>query len=156
VATALTRPADVVRFLAATLAQCPNLADDAQTAVAGWCSRPVAELRAKLIGETEADPNLFLEELPVDRTCDLIAVTILLVRQQHGGSFPAPAAFRKLRPMFHEARVDPSARLPGQGTGEFHLLRGKEVIALRSQQSLIRTEQLPEERILELARSARE
>jgi DNA helicase HerA-like ATPase len=62
-------------------------------------------------------------------------------------------ALAKLKPMFSEAHVDPAVRLPGQGTGELHLLRGKEVVALRSRPSLIRTEQLPEERILELART---
>ncbi len=67
------------------------------------------------------------------------------------GQVKEDRAFGKLRPMFGEASVDPAARLPGQGTGEFHLLRGKEAVALRSRPSLIRTEQLPEERILELA-----
>jgi hypothetical protein len=33
--------------------------------------------------------------------------------------------------MLNEARVEPSARLPGQETEQFHLLRGKEVVALR-------------------------
>ncbi len=69
------------------------------------------------------------------------------------GQVKEDTALRKLKPMFHEAQVDPAARLPGQSTGEFHLLRGKEVVALRSLPSLIRTEQLPEERILELART---
>jgi hypothetical protein len=67
------------------------------------------------------------------------------------GQVKEDTALRKLKPMFQEAHVDPATRLPGQDTGEFHLLRGKEVIALRSRPSLIRTEQLPEERILELA-----
>jgi energy-coupling factor transporter ATP-binding protein EcfA2 len=71
------------------------------------------------------------------------------------GQVKEETALRKLKPMFSEVRLDPAARLPGQGTGQFHLLRGKEVVALRSQPSLIRTEQLPEERIQELARSTR-
>lgn len=74
------------------------------------------------------------------------------IRSWMVGQVKEETALRKLRPMFHEARLDPSARLPGQATGHFHLLRGKEVVALRSRPSLIRTEQLPEERILELAR----
>jgi hypothetical protein len=71
------------------------------------------------------------------------------------GQVKEETALRKLKPMFGEAKVEPAARLPGQGTGQFHLLRGKEVIALRCHPSLVRTEQLPEERILELARQAR-
>jgi hypothetical protein len=71
------------------------------------------------------------------------------------GQVKEETALRKLRPMFSDVKVDPSARLPAQGTGQFHLLHGKEVIALRSHPSLIRTEQLPEERILELARQGK-
>jgi hypothetical protein len=71
------------------------------------------------------------------------------------GQVKEETALRKIKPMFGEARLDPAARLPGQGTGEFHLLRGKEAVALRCRPSLLRTEQLPEERILELARSAK-
>jgi hypothetical protein len=70
------------------------------------------------------------------------------------GQIKEETALRKLKSLFGEVKVDPAARLPGQGTGEFHLLRGKEVVAMRSRPSLIRTEQLPEERIAELARSA--
>jgi energy-coupling factor transporter ATP-binding protein EcfA2 len=68
------------------------------------------------------------------------------------GQVKEETALRKLKPMFSEARVDAATRLPGQATGYFHLLRGKAVAALRGHPSLIRTEQLPEERILELAR----
>jgi len=42
-----------------------------------------------------------------------------------------------------------------QGTGQFHLQAGKEVLALSSRPPLIRTELLPEEQILELARQVR-
>jgi hypothetical protein len=42
---------------------------------------------------------------------------------------------------------------PARNPGEFYL-REKEVGAVHAQQSLIGTEQLPEERILELARSS--
>jgi hypothetical protein len=73
------------------------------------------------------------------------------IRSWMVGQVKEDRAISKLRPMFTEAHVDPAARLPGQGTGEFHLLRGKEVVVLRSRPSLVRTEQLPEERILELA-----
>lgn len=69
------------------------------------------------------------------------------------GQVKEDRALSKLKPMFNEARIDPAVRLPGQGAGEFNLLRSKEVIALRSRPSLIRPVQLPEERILELSRT---
>jgi hypothetical protein len=61
-------------------------------------------------------------------------------------------ALDKLRPMFADGKVDVATRLPAQGTGEFHLLREKEICALRTFPSLIVAEQVPEEHILELAR----
>lgn len=71
------------------------------------------------------------------------------------GQVKEETALRKLKPMFNEARVEPAAKLPGQGTGQFHLLREREAVALRSLPSLITTEQLSEDRILELARQSR-
>jgi hypothetical protein len=40
VVTPLIEPADIIRLLAAALAQYRDLANDALTAVAGWCGRP--------------------------------------------------------------------------------------------------------------------
>jgi hypothetical protein len=71
------------------------------------------------------------------------------------GRVKEPTALGKLRPMFSEAKVDVAAKLPGQGTGEFYLLRGKEVCGLKTDPSLIPTEQLPEQKIAELARHSR-
>jgi hypothetical protein len=68
------------------------------------------------------------------------------------GRVKEKVALDKLKPMFAEGKIDAAAKLPGQGTGEFHLLREKEVCALKTFPSLIMAEQLPEERILELAR----
>jgi hypothetical protein len=61
-------------------------------------------------------------------------------------------ALDKLKPMFADAKGDVAARLPAQATGEFHLLREKEICALKTFPSLIVADQIPEERILELAR----
>jgi hypothetical protein len=61
-------------------------------------------------------------------------------------------ALDKLKPMFADGKVDMAARLPAQETGEFHLLREKEICALKTFPSLIVADQVPEERILELAR----
>ena len=61
-------------------------------------------------------------------------------------------AISKLKPMLEAARVDAAAKLPGQGTGQFYLVREREVVAVQSEPSLLPTAQLPEDRILELAR----
>jgi hypothetical protein len=68
------------------------------------------------------------------------------------GRVKEPVALNKLKPMFSEAKGDVVVKLPTQGTGEFHLLREKEVVALKTEPSLIETKQLPEQRILEIAR----
>jgi hypothetical protein len=57
--------------------------------------------------------------------------------------------------MLAESKIDAAAKLPNQGTGQFYLLREKEVCSLRTQPSLVATEQLPEEKILALARASR-
>ncbi len=90
VVTALNGPAAVARLLTASLAQHRDLGEDALAAVAGWCDRPAAELRARLDGQTAADLDLFLDLLPVDRTRDPVAVAILLLRWRQEGSLPAP------------------------------------------------------------------
>jgi molybdopterin-guanine dinucleotide biosynthesis protein len=64
-------------------------------------------------------------------------------------------ALDKLKPIFSESPVDVTARLPGQGVGEFHLLQEKKVTSFKARRSLLFTEQLPDERILELARGTR-
>lgn len=56
--------------------------------------------------------------------------------------------------MLQSARGDLAAKLPGQQTGEFQLVRDGEVTSLRAERSLIETEQLAEEAILRLARVA--
>ena len=71
------------------------------------------------------------------------------------GRVKEPRALEKLRPMLAAAKGDATGKLAGQGTGEFHLVREAEVAALRSDESLVRTEQLPEDRIAELARTCR-
>jgi energy-coupling factor transporter ATP-binding protein EcfA2 len=71
------------------------------------------------------------------------------------GRVKEKTALDKLKGMFAESKLDVAAKLPGQGTGEFYLMREREVGAVRTAPSLIATEQLPEDRILELARGAR-
>ena len=49
-------------------------------------------------------------------------------------------------------RVERVHKLAGQATGEFYLVRESSVVPVRSDESLVRTEQLPEEQIARLAR----
>ena len=67
------------------------------------------------------------------------------------GRVKEQVAIGKLKPMLEAGRVDAAAKLPSQGTGQFYLVREREVVALQSELSLAPTAQLPEERILELA-----
>jgi hypothetical protein len=68
------------------------------------------------------------------------------------GRVKEQVALGKLKPMLEAGRVDAAAKLPGQGTGQFYLVREREVVAVQCEPSLIPTAQLPEERVLELAR----
>ncbi len=64
-------------------------------------------------------------------------------------------ALDKLKPMLEVARIDAAAKLPGQQTGEFYLLRESQVVPIQTERCLISTAQVPEDRILELARAGR-
>jgi hypothetical protein len=68
------------------------------------------------------------------------------------GRVKEQVAIGKLKPMLESARVDAAAKLPGQGAGQFYLVREREVTAVQTELSLLSTAQLPEDRILELAR----
>ncbi|MEQ8823032.1 MAG: DUF853 family protein [Filomicrobium sp.] len=65
-------------------------------------------------------------------------------------------ALRKLKAAFQsESGLDPAAVLPGQTVGEFHLVQEGLVRALKAQRSLITAEQVPFDRIEQLARETR-
>ena len=68
------------------------------------------------------------------------------------GRVKEQVGLNKLKPMFADARLDAAARLPGQETGEFHLLREGKVVALKADRSLVETQQVQEQRLLELSR----
>jgi hypothetical protein len=70
------------------------------------------------------------------------------------GRVKEQVAITKLKPMLESGRVDAAAKLPGQATGNFYLVREGEVAPVAIERSLIETAQLPESRILELARTA--
>lgn len=67
------------------------------------------------------------------------------------GRVKEPTAIGKLKPMLEAARVDAASKLPGQGTGQFYVVREKEVLPTQTDRSLITTQQLSEDRILDLA-----
>ena len=65
-------------------------------------------------------------------------------------------ALRKLRAAFQsESGLDPAAVLPGQTVGEFHLVQEGVVRPMRAQRSLIQAEQVPFDRIEQLARETK-
>jgi DNA helicase HerA-like ATPase len=68
------------------------------------------------------------------------------------GRVKEPRAIEKLKPMLASARADVADKLAGQSTGQFYLVRESSVVPVRSDESLFRTEQLPENKIVELAR----
>ena len=69
------------------------------------------------------------------------------------GRVKEPRALEKLKPMLAAAKGNVTDKLPGQATGEFYLVRESGVTGVRSNESLIRTEQLPENQIAALARA---
>jgi DNA helicase HerA-like ATPase len=64
-------------------------------------------------------------------------------------------ALDKLKPMLAAAKGNVVDRLAGQATGEFYLVRESSVTSVRSDESFLRTEQMPEDQIADLARRSR-
>ncbi len=63
---------------------------------------------------------------------------------------------KKLRAAFaSESGLDPARVLPNQTVGEFHLIQEGNVQAMKSRRSLISAEQVPFDRIEQLARQTR-
>ena len=67
------------------------------------------------------------------------------------GRVKEPRAIEKLKPMLAAAKGSVAEKLPGQATGEFYLVRESSVTPVRSDQSFMLTEQLPEHEIMKLA-----
>ncbi|NOK37491.1 DUF87 domain-containing protein [Corallococcus exercitus] len=78
------------------------------------------------------------------------------VRSWFIGRVKEDRAISKLRPMFSDTRVDPAMRLPAQKMGQFHVLRDGQVEQLKADRNIIKTEQLAEDEILQLAHRSRE
>ena len=77
------------------------------------------------------------------------------IRSWFVGRVAQQTALAKMRPMLGDCKVDVESRLPNQSTGQFHLIREREVTAFRADRSLVATEQLSEAEILALARRTR-
>jgi hypothetical protein len=70
------------------------------------------------------------------------------------GRVKEPRALEKLKPMLAAAKGGVTNKLAGQATGEFYLVRESSVIAVRSDESFMRTEQVPESQIAQLAHAS--
>nr|QKW93798.1 DNA helicase HerA [Vitiosangium cumulatum] len=60
-------------------------------------------------------------------------------------------SLEKMKPMLSEARVDFSAKIPTQSTGEFHAVREGNVQRVKADPSVLATEQLSDDELLRLA-----
>jgi hypothetical protein len=69
------------------------------------------------------------------------------------GRVKESTAIAKLKPMLEAAKNDAASKLPSQGTGQFFMVREREVLPIQTDRSLISTQQLPEDRILDIATS---
>ncbi|MEX0718285.1 MAG: AAA family ATPase [Planctomycetaceae bacterium] len=67
------------------------------------------------------------------------------------GKIKEQTAIAKLKPMLAECRTDVAAKLPSQEVGEFFVIRGGDVEAVRCDRNVVDTRQLPEDEILALA-----
>jgi len=77
------------------------------------------------------------------------------IRSWFVGRVKEKTSLDKMRPMLSEARVDFSAKIPQQTTGEFHLVREGKVDRLKAALSVLSTEQLAEDELLRLAARTR-
>ena len=72
------------------------------------------------------------------------------------GRVKEPTAIEKLRPMLAAAKGDVADKLAGLPTGQFYLVRESSVVPMKSFESFLKTEQLSETEIIELARRERD
>jgi len=77
------------------------------------------------------------------------------IRSWFVGRIKEKNSLDKMRPMLSEARVDFTAKIPHQATGEFHLIREGRVEPLKADASAMSTEQLADDELLRLAARTR-
>ena len=72
------------------------------------------------------------------------------------GKVREDTALRKLKAAFaSDSGIDPAMVLPNQTVGEFHLIQEGVVSAMKSERSLIQADQVPFDRIEQLARETK-
>ncbi len=144
-------------------------------AVSRWCARsPQSQLQAVFLLD-EADIYLPATKKPATKEPmeDLLkrarsaGVGIFLATQSPGdldykckenvttwliGRVKEPRAIEKIKPMLAAAKGNVTDKLAGQAAGEFYLVRESSVTPVRSDESFLRTEQVPEDQIVKLAR----
>ncbi|MCE9565538.1 MAG: AAA family ATPase [Planctomycetes bacterium] len=143
-------------------------------AVGRWCARTPSDRLQALFFFDEADLYLPAQRQPATKgpMTDLLkrarsaGVGVMLATQNPGdfdykcrenvltwfvGRVTEPRSIEKLRPVLSAAKGDATVKLAGQKAGEFHIATEREVTAVRVAPSLIKTEQLPEDRVLTLA-----
>ncbi|HCF57098.1 MAG TPA: AAA family ATPase, partial [Myxococcales bacterium] len=142
--------------------------------LARWASKnPAATLQAALLAD-EADLYLPAASKPPTKEpmenllkrARSAGLSIMLATQSPGdldyrsrdtirswfvGRVKEQTALAKMKPMLADCRAEVFGRIPGQGTGDFHLLQEGSAIAFHACESLVRAVQVPEEAIQELA-----
>lgn len=73
------------------------------------------------------------------------------IRSWFVGRVKEKNSLEKMKPMLSEARVDFSAKIPTQTTGEFHVVREGNVQRVKADPSVLATEQLSDDELLRLA-----
>jgi hypothetical protein len=73
------------------------------------------------------------------------------IRSWFVGRVKEKNSLEKMKPMLSEARVDFTAKIPTQVTGEFHVLREGRVERVKADPSVLATEQLSDDELLRLA-----
>jgi hypothetical protein len=146
--------------------------------LARWTScHPSDELQLAVLFD-EADMYLPAQRQPATKPLmeDLLkrarsaGISVLLATQSPGdldykcrdnirtwfvGRVKEKTALDKLKPMLAECRTDISSKLPGQQTGEFHMLQDGVVTPFHARRSLLETRQLSEQETLDLAYDGR-
>jgi GTPase SAR1 family protein len=73
------------------------------------------------------------------------------IRSWFVGRVTQQVALEKMKPLLNDARVNVANRIPGQETGEFHLIQDGQVTAFKSERSFLNAEQVPDDELLALA-----
>jgi len=70
------------------------------------------------------------------------------------GRVQEKTSLSKMRPMFDTfSTTDIESKLPGQQTGEFHLISERKIQSIKADRSLLNTEQLADSEIIKLAKN---